>query len=98
MNTEKVCAAPHARQIKKEGIWKVELIVLNNKRYYHIVHDNGLGFVDFWFRSKKEMDCFCIVFSENFPSYVWTMLMKEFVKYRYNVVTNEKSSIYDLHK
>lgn len=98
MNTEKICDALRVREIKKEKIWKQELVVLNNKRYYHIVHDNGVEFVDFWFKSKKEMECFCIVFSEDFPSYVWAILMREFVKYRYYTVTNGKTINNDLHK
>lgn len=98
MNTEKTCGAPRVREIKKERIWKQELIILNNKRYYHVVHDNGLGFVDFWFKSKKDMECFCIVFSQELPNYIWTMLMKELYKYRYKVVTGDVTMSYDLHK
>lgn len=98
MNTERVCAAPHSREIKKEGQWKQELVVLNNKRYYHVTHDNGIRNIDFWFRTKKEMDCFCIVFSEILPNRVWTLLQKEFLKYRFDVVTSEKNIYYDLYK
>lgn len=98
MNTERICAAPHSREIKKEGQWKQELVVLNNKRYYHVTHDNGIRIIDFWFRTKKEMDYFCIIFSEILPNRVWTLLQKELLKYRFDVVTSEKTIYHDLHK
>lgn len=98
MNTEKICDVLRVREIKKEGQWKQDLVVLNNKRYYRVTNENGMEYGDFWFKTKKEMECFCIVFSEVFPAYIWTILRNKFVKYRYYTVTNGKTIYNDLHK
>lgn len=98
MNTEKICDALPSREIKTEGIWKKKLVILKNKRYYYVILDKDGIFVDFWFKSKKDMDCFCMVFSEMFPYHLWYMLQKKLPKYRFENVINEVTIYHDLHK